>query len=88
MRSRDDWGRIENRTDQPKLKRGHCGWILIKGVAFPQQKRKMWRQLDNLSISRLGKSSVESVFSDDLKPDGRERSEEEVGIYGKKVESS
>jgi cold-inducible RNA-binding protein len=27
-----------------------------------------------LSISRLGKSSVERVFSDDLKPDGRERS--------------
>ncbi|HEX3800557.1 MAG TPA: hypothetical protein VH413_17830 [Verrucomicrobiae bacterium] len=31
-------------------------------------------QIDNSCISRLGKSSVESVFSDDLKPDGRERS--------------
>jgi hypothetical protein len=34
-------------------------------------------ELGNLSISRLGRSSVESVFSDDLKPDGREQSVKE-----------
>jgi hypothetical protein len=27
-----------------------------------------------IPVSRLGRSSVESVFSDDLKPDGREQS--------------
>jgi cold-inducible RNA-binding protein len=40
-------------------------------------------QLDNLSISRLGKSSVERVFSDDLKPDGRERSGKKQSVYDK-----
>jgi len=42
--------------------------------AFSRTIGIIFSELGNLSISRLGRSSVESVFSDDLKPDGRERS--------------
>jgi hypothetical protein len=50
-------------------------------IAIPKQILILWRQLDNLSISRLGKSSVERVFSDDLKPDGREQSGKKQSVY-------
>ena len=43
-------------------------------VAFVPEIAILSALLDKLSISRLGESSVESVFSDDLKPDAREQS--------------
>jgi len=46
-------------------------------VAFPSESAILTGLLDKLSISRLGESSVESVFSDDLKPDVREQSVKE-----------
>jgi len=46
-------------------------------VAFPSESAILIDLLDKLSISRRGESSVESVFSDDLKPDDREQSVKE-----------
>ena len=43
-------------------------------VAFASSPRKLALLLGNLSISRHGRSSLEFVFNDDLKPDGREQS--------------
>ena len=54
--------------------KGNCFKIT---VAFPLERAILSGLLDKLSISRLGKSSVERVFSDDLKPDGREQSVKE-----------
>ena len=42
-------------------------------ICIPTGNRQALAQLDYSSISRLGRSSVERVFSDDLRPDGREQ---------------
>jgi hypothetical protein len=60
---------------------GKAKIALEKTFAFPWKKRHLtFRQLDELSISRHGISSVERVFSDDLKPGGREQSGRAVSL--------
>jgi hypothetical protein len=53
---------------------------VFSSVAFLKPLGIMNLLLGNLSISRHGKSSVECVFSDDLKPDGREQSGKEQSV--------
>jgi len=56
-----------------------------KNNCFSVGNRQVLRQLDYLLISRLGKSSVEPVFSDDLKPDRREQPAKKQSVYTQKV---
>jgi hypothetical protein len=51
--------------------------LLQNNSCIPSERAILSGLLDKLSISRLGESSVESVFSDDLKPDDREQSVKE-----------
>ena len=53
---------------------------LRKGVALWRESGRVVAQIDNWSISRLGKSSGESVFSDDLNPMVGNGLEEAVGL--------
>jgi hypothetical protein len=55
-------------------------------VALAELRVTLRLLLGNLSISRHGRSSVELVFSDDLKPDVREQSGmEQFSLIGKVI---
>ena len=49
------------------------GKMAENNVCIRPQKGYFMPQIDNSPISKPGKSSVEPVFSDDLRPDGREQ---------------